>query len=75
MTSAETEKKARLVACKSNIGHALATIETRVSDYAQEIKTRKEYLWEARRDMDHIEKIAVRQTVEQTLDSAETLRA
>ncbi len=74
MTKAETEEKARLEACKASIRKALDVIEARLLDYAGEIQTRKEYLWEARRDMDHIEKIAVRQTIEQTLDSAEVLQ-
>lgn len=32
-------------------------------------------MWDARRDMDHIEKIAVRQTIEQTVRSAEFMQA
>ncbi|WP_042919577.1 HelD family protein [Stutzerimonas kunmingensis] len=75
MTTAESEEKARLEACKTSICNALVGIEARLRDYAQDIQARKEYMWEARRDMDHIEKIAVRQTIEQTLDSAETLKA
>jgi DNA helicase II / ATP-dependent DNA helicase PcrA len=74
MTTAESREKARLEECKASIRHALAGIDTRLGDYAREIQARKEYLWEARRDMDHIEKIAVRQTIEQTLDSAEVLK-
>ncbi|MDT8385766.1 MAG: AAA family ATPase [Gammaproteobacteria bacterium] len=75
MSSVEVEEKARLGACQTSIRNALDQIDTRLRDYAQEIQSRKEYLWEARRDMDHIEKIAVRQTIEQTLDSAEVLQA
>ncbi|MFN3579789.1 MAG: HelD family protein [Pseudomonas sp.] len=75
MTSAAIEEKARLEDCQASIRQALTEIDSRLNYYAQEIKTRKEYMWEARRDMDHIEKIAVRQTVEQTLDSAEVLKA
>ncbi|MEX1031769.1 MAG: 3'-5' exonuclease [Cellvibrionaceae bacterium] len=74
MSQAETEERTRLDACQASIRGALADIEARLGEYADEIQTRKEYLWEARRDMDHIEKIAVRQTVEQTLDSAEILK-
>lgn len=75
MTTAETEEKACLEACKTSISNALAGNDARLRDYAREIQTRKEYMWEARRDMDHIEKIAVRQTIEQTMDSAEVLKA
>jgi len=74
MTTVETEEKARLEDCQTSIRNALAEIGSRLNDYAEEIKARKEYMWEARRDMDHIEKIAVRQTTEQTLDSAEVLK-
>ncbi len=62
-------------ACRASIRQALAAIGERLRDYARDIQRRKEYLWEARRDMDHIEKIAVRQTIDQTLDSAEVLKA
>ncbi|MEX2470387.1 MAG: 3'-5' exonuclease [Pseudohongiellaceae bacterium] len=74
MSNAEVEEKSRLEHCKTSIRDALDDIEARLGDYAGEIQTRKEYMWEARRDMDHIEKIAVRQAIEQTLDSAEALQ-
>lgn len=75
MSTAETEEKARLEHCQQRIRRARAELDTRLDHYAQEIKTRKTYMWEARRDMDHIEKIAVRQTIEQMLDSANVLAA
>ncbi|MEX0739540.1 MAG: 3'-5' exonuclease [Pseudohongiella sp.] len=74
MTPVETEEAARLKHCKQSMLHTLTDIDERLAEYAQEIQSRKEYLWEARRDMDHIEKIAVRSTVEQVLDSAEALK-
>jgi DNA helicase-2/ATP-dependent DNA helicase PcrA len=74
MTVAETEEKTRLRACQTSIRNTLTQIDVCLGEYAREIQARKEYLWEARRDMDHIEKIAVRQTIEQTLDSAEMLQ-
>jgi DNA helicase-2/ATP-dependent DNA helicase PcrA len=75
MIDIEREERARLEDCQARMRDALATLDVRLSDYAQEIKNRNEYMWDARRDMDHIEKIAMRQTIEQTLDSAETLKA
>ncbi|MEX0960332.1 MAG: 3'-5' exonuclease [Burkholderiales bacterium] len=75
MSAIESEELTRLEHCQQCIRQTLAEINTRLTDYAQEIQTRKTYMWEARRDMDHIEKIAVRQTIEQTLDSAEVLNA
>ncbi|MFN3314718.1 MAG: HelD family protein [Hyphomonas sp.] len=74
-SSAEIEERAALERCLATIQGALDAHAARLRDYAQEIQTRKEYLWDARRDMDHIEKIAVRQTIEQTLDSAEIIKA
>ncbi|HDP89913.1 MAG TPA: helicase [Thioalkalivibrio sp.] len=75
MSNAQSEEKKRLKSCRATIRQAMDLIETRLGEYAGEIQSRKEYLWEARRDMDHIEKIAVRQTIEQTLDSAEVLKS
>lgn len=74
MTIAATEEQVRLDDCQLRLRDSLAEIDTRLNEHALEIQTRKEYLWEARRDMDHLEKIAVRQTIEQTLDAAEALR-
>lgn len=73
-TALEQEEQKQLELCQTSVKAALAELDRRLSDYAQEIQQRKEYLWEARRDMDHLEKIAVRQTIEQTLDSAEVLK-
>lgn len=75
MTNARVEEQKGLERIAASIGHALSEIDERLKEYAQEVHARKEYLWDARRDMDHIEKIAVRQTIEQTLDSAEALEA
>ncbi|MEX2450675.1 MAG: hypothetical protein WD407_07465, partial [Rhodospirillales bacterium] len=56
------------------IQNNLRDIDTRLNTYAQEIKERNAYMWDARRDMDHIEKIAVRQAIEQTMRSSAMLR-
>jgi DNA helicase-2/ATP-dependent DNA helicase PcrA len=74
MSALEREERENLAHCEQRIRQALDEMDERVDEYAREIQSRKEYLWEARRDMDHIEKIAVRQTIEQTLDSAEVLK-
>lgn len=63
MTSAAIEEEVRLKGFYVSIRSALNLIDSRLNDYAQRVKTRKEDLWEAQRDMDHIEKIAVRQTI------------
>ena len=74
MTPAEIEERKRLEACLAGIADTLQHIGARLTGYADEVKTRNAYMWEARRDMDHIEKIAVRQAIEQTERSAQTLR-
>jgi DNA helicase-2/ATP-dependent DNA helicase PcrA len=72
---AETEERARLESCRACIQDALREADFRLHEYAQEVQSRKAYMWEARRDMDHIEKVAVRQTIEQTVRSADHLQA
>lgn len=74
MNSAETEESRRLAACLDTIKDNLRDIDRRLNRYAQEVRERNAYMWDARRDMDHIEKIAVRQAIEQTMRSSETLR-
>jgi two-component sensor histidine kinase len=54
MNNAEIEERARLDDCQVRIRNALAAIDTRLRDYAQEIQTRKEYMWDARRDMCYV---------------------
>lgn len=75
MTPAETEERLRLQNCQQRIKSTLHEIDARLNEYATEIQSRKSYMWDARRDMDHIEKIAVRQTIEQTERSADNLHA
>ncbi len=73
MNLAEREEQNRLTHCQERLRGALSEIGARLKDYAQEIQARKAYMWDARRDMDHIEKIAVRQAIEQTMDAARVL--
>lgn len=75
MNPVELEEEARLGACLKAVDMNLQAIGSRLNAYAQEVKDSKAYMWEARRDMDHIEKIAVRETIDQKMRSAEVLRA
>ena len=70
MTSAETEERDHQNACLGTIQDNLRTIGARLKAYAQEIQASKTHIWEARRDMDHIEKIAIRETIDQKMRSA-----
>ncbi|MEC5293319.1 hypothetical protein VSX64_20485 [Aurantimonas sp. C2-6-R+9] len=74
MTSAEIEEHSRLGTCQQSIQTNLRTIGSRLDAYAREIEENKTDMWEARRDLDHIDKIAMRQAIEQKMLSAEVLR-
>lgn len=73
MTAGEREERTRLETCLQTIGGNLQTIGSRLKAYAKEIQESKDYMWEARRDLDHIDKIALRQTIEQKMRAAEVL--
>lgn len=74
MTIAKSEEHARLGACLKGLQDNLLSIGARLSAHAKEIQETKEHMWEARRDMDHIDKVALRQVIEQKTRSAEILR-
>jgi DNA helicase-2/ATP-dependent DNA helicase PcrA len=61
MKPIEIEEKKRLENCLVCVQNNIWDIGARLDDYAREIRERKEYMWEARRDMDHLEKVALRQ--------------
>ncbi len=73
MSAADIEEHNRLARCQDSLHGALADARRRLKVYAEEIQARKTYMWDARRDMDHIEKIAVRQAIDQTMDAAKVL--
>ena len=75
MNPAEIEEHAHLEACLEAIRANLRATSARLDGYAQDIQGAKSHLWDARRDMDHIEKIAVRQTIEQKMRSGEVVRS
>ncbi|WP_376711280.1 HelD family protein [Pseudochrobactrum lubricantis] len=74
MTEVEREERERLQACRDRITENLQVISSRLSSSAKDIRETNEYMWEARRDLDHIDKIAMRQTIDQKTRSAELLR-
>jgi DNA helicase II / ATP-dependent DNA helicase PcrA len=75
MTPAEIEERARLNSCQARIQDAMRQIDARLDEHKQDVESQKTYMWDARRDMDHIEKISARQSIEQTLQSADALQA
>lgn len=74
MKPADAEEAERLESCLDSIRQNLHLISSRLDGYAEDIQQSKEHMWDARRDMDHIEKIAVRQTIEQKVRSGDVLR-
>lgn len=74
MTQAEQEERHRLDSCLERIHHNISSIGARLRAYAEDVKTSKIHMWDARRDMDHLEKVAIRQSIEQRVRSGEVLR-
>jgi DNA helicase-2/ATP-dependent DNA helicase PcrA len=74
MTTAENEELTRLAECLESIQDNLLNIGSRLDGYAREIQETQTYMWEARRDLDHIDKVAMRQAIDQKTSSAEILR-
>jgi DNA helicase-2/ATP-dependent DNA helicase PcrA len=75
MTPAESEERERLEACQTRIRDAIRQLDQRLGEQTREVQSENAYMWEARGDMDHIEKIAVRQTIEQTMRSSAVVEA
>ncbi|ABI56462.1 HelD family protein [Alkalilimnicola ehrlichii MLHE-1] len=72
-TPAEQEEHARLAEVMARLQRALEATDRRLRAYAEEVREQKEYLWEARADMDHVEKISTRQSIEQSVMTGETI--
>ncbi|WP_018949243.1 UvrD-helicase domain-containing protein [Thioalkalivibrio sp. ALMg11] len=70
---ARDEEQARLAEVHERLARNLRAIEVRLQDYAGEIREQKRYLWDARDEMDHIEKIAQRESIDQSERSAGNL--
>lgn len=68
-----TEEELRLAHLHERLDHVIRGIENRMRDYDQDVKDQKTYMWEQRREMDFIEKIASRQSIEQSELSGQAL--
>mgnify|MGYP005847711771 CR=1 FL=1 len=66
-------EQARLDSMQARLDDALREIERRMREYSDDVKEQKEYMWEHRREMDFIEKIASRQSIEQSELSGDAL--
>ncbi|GGD42167.1 HelD family protein [Sinisalibacter lacisalsi] len=65
----------RLTNCLARIDSNLGAIGARLSDYQRDIQAAHDHMWEARRDMDHIDKVGMRQSIDQMMRSSDVLRA
>jgi DNA helicase II / ATP-dependent DNA helicase PcrA len=61
----ESAERNRLEQVRQKLFLAVARVDAALRDHAARIQEQKTYLWEHRADMDHVEKIATRQFVEQ----------
>jgi DNA helicase-2/ATP-dependent DNA helicase PcrA len=75
MILAKIEEKKQLADVIARLQTALETANERLAYYAQDIQSQKTYLWENRSEMDHIEKIASRESIQQAVSIGETVLA
>ncbi|MDZ7763679.1 MAG: hypothetical protein U5K00_04535 [Melioribacteraceae bacterium] len=61
----ETEEREYLEQIKDKLNDAILEIENLVGNQYEEIIEQKRYLAESKADMDHVEKVSVRQSIEQ----------
>lgn len=61
----ETEERKYLEHIKGKLSEAILEIENLVGNQYEEIIEQKKYLAESKADMDHVEKVSVRQSIEQ----------
>ncbi|MFN3664039.1 HelD family protein [Yoonia sp.] len=71
----QTHETQRLTDCLAQIDSNLSEIGLRVQDYQRDIQAAHDHMWEARRDMDHLDKVAMRQSIDQMMRSSDVLRA
>ncbi|RZU98309.1 HelD family protein [Spiribacter vilamensis] len=71
----ERAEQAYLTEVQNRIEKALQGVDQRLNDYAQDVQDQKEHLWSSRDEMDHVEKIAARQSIEQAATAGEFVQA
>lgn len=75
MSDNEREEHIRMQACVARIDDNLGLSGQRIAEYQDEIQKTHDHMWEARSDMDHIDKVAMRQSIDQMMRSSDVLRA
>ncbi|MBE0503716.1 MAG: AAA family ATPase [Desulfuromonadales bacterium] len=71
----EAEERAHLADVQRCLQRTVQKIDARLSRYQQEIQEQKGYLWENRSEMDHVEKIAMREAIGQTVMTGDSILA
>ncbi|MFN7101517.1 MAG: hypothetical protein ACK4N1_02750 [Pseudorhizobium sp.] len=74
MNDPRQQEEHRLDHCLRGIEHNIDLAAADLRHFADEAQKAKDHMWEARRDMDHIDKIAIRQAIEQKLRNADVLQ-
>lgn len=72
-TDPQREERLHLDHVQNRLEEAICLIDTRLKQYRQNIQDQKNYLWDSRADMDHVEKVTTRQSIEQMLMTGETI--
>lgn len=75
MKTGKDHETIRLTDCLARIDANLGAIGARLSDYRRDIQAAHDHMWEARRDMDHLDKVAMRQSIDQMIRASDVLRA
>ncbi|MCR8726652.1 HelD family protein [Frigidibacter sp. ROC022] len=75
MTEQQRQEEQRLNDCLARIDANLGVIGSRLAEYQRDIQAAHDHMWEHRRDMDHLDKAAMRQSIDQMMRSSEVLRA
>ena len=68
----EQEERQFLQKILERLRYTLRKIDGKIQDHSQDVQDFKEYLWENMADMDHAEKVSVRQSITQTAMSGES---
>ncbi len=67
----QEDEKQFLEEIKAKLSVELKHMSGRVSRYAQDVREQKQYMWDSKGDMDHVEKISARESADQTMRSGE----
>ncbi len=73
MNDVRIDEERRLAQVIERLERNLRDTEHRLQDYQRDIQEQKSYLWEARDEMDHVEKIATRESIDQAMKAGEML--